>query len=68
MELVSTHVAMTKDLGVHGNLFGGKLLAALDEAVACYATMYCRTPNMVTLKISEVIFKEAVKVNNQVRI
>ncbi len=39
MELVSTHVAMTKDLGVHGNLFGGKLLAALDEAVACYATM-----------------------------
>ena len=68
MELVSTHIAMTKDLGVHGNLFGGKLLSALDEAVAAYVTLYCRTPNMVTLKIDEVLFKAPVKVNNQVRI
>jgi acyl-CoA thioesterase YciA len=68
MQLVSTHIAMTKDMGVHGNLFGGKMLAALDEAVASFATMYCRTPNMVTLKIDEMVFKEAVKVNNQVRI
>ena len=68
MDLVSTHICMTKDLGVHGNLFGGKMLSALDEAVAAYATVYCRTPNMVTLKLDEVTFKEPVKVNNQVRI
>ena len=68
MQLISTHIAMTKDMGVHGNLFGGKMLAALDEAVASFATMYCRTPNMVTLKIDEMVFKESVKVNNQVRI
>ena len=68
MQLISTHIAMTKDLGVHGNLFGGKMLAALDEAVASFATLYCRTPNMVTLKIDEVMFREPVKVNNQVRI
>ncbi len=68
MELISTHIAMTKDIGVSGNLFGGKMLAALDEAVASYATIYCRTPNMVTLKVDEVIFKEPVKVQNLVRI
>ncbi len=68
MELVSTHICMTKDLGVHGNLFGGKMLSALDESVAAYATVYCRTPNMVTLKLDEVVFKAPVKVNNQIRI
>lgn len=68
MELVSTHICMTKDLGVHGNLFGGKMLSALDEAVASYAKIYCRTPNMVTLKLDEVIFKAPVKINNQIRI
>jgi acyl-CoA thioesterase YciA len=59
---------MTKDIGVSGNLFGGKMLAALDEAVASFATIYCRTPNMVTLKVDEVVFKEPIKVQNLVRI
>ena len=59
---------MEKDIGVKSNLFGGKMLAILDEAVACYATIFCRTPNLVTLKVEEVLFKEPVKAHNQVRI
>ena len=49
MELISNHVCMKKDLGIHNNLFGGFLLAWLDEAGASYATNICETPLMVTI-------------------
>jgi len=47
---------MTKDLGIHGNLFGGILLSWLDEAGAALATEFCHSPNVVTLKIEEMLF------------
>lgn len=53
---------MGKDLGVHGNLFGGVMLSWIDESAGALAARICRTPNMVTLKIDEVIFRKAVKV------
>ena len=56
---------MTRDIGVHGNLFGGMMLAWVDEAAAALATKVCHTPNMVTIKIEEVVFKKAVKVGMQ---
>ena len=59
---------MSKDLGVHGNLFGGNMLSWLDEAAASHAALICRTPNMVTLKINEVFFAKAVKVGQLIRI
>ncbi len=59
---------MTKDIGIHGNLFGGILLAWIDEAAAAYATEYCHTPNMVTLKVAEMIFKKPVKAGQHLRI
>lgn len=59
---------MTKDIGVHGNLFGGIMMQWLDECTAAYAYNYCCTPNMVTLKMDEVLFKKSVKVNDLVRI
>ena len=37
MELISTHFVKTQDVGYHGNLFGGVMLAWLDEAAAAYA-------------------------------
>ena len=55
-------ICMGKDLGVHGNLFGGVMLSWIDEAAGAMASRVCRKPNMVTLKIDEVIFKKAVKV------
>ena len=32
------------------------------------ATSICHTPNMVTLKIHEVLFRSPIKVNNQIKI
>ncbi len=60
-ELISTHPIKKSDLGFHGNLFGGKLLAWLDAAGASYASQVCDTPRMVTIKIDECLFKRASK-------
>jgi len=62
MNLITQKVCMTRDLGVHGNLFGGNMLSWIDEAAGLQAAKICRTPNMVTLKMEEVIFKLPVKV------
>lgn len=62
MNLITQKVCMTRDLGVHGNLFGGNMLSWIDEAAGLQAAKLCRTPNMVTLKMEEVIFKRPVKV------
>ena len=34
MELITTHVCKESNVGFHGNLFGGTMLAWLDEAGA----------------------------------
>ena len=61
MELISTHPIKKSDLGFHGNLFGGKLLAWLDAAGAAYAMEVCDSPRMVTVKIDECVFKKPAK-------
>lgn len=68
MELITRHLCKTSDLGVHGNLFGGKMLSWLDEAGAILATRVCQTKNMVTIKFDEVIFHKPVKENHLVSI
>ena len=37
MELISTRICMSKDVGVHGNLFGGIMLSWIDEAAGAEA-------------------------------
>ena len=54
-EIVSTHVCKTKDVGVHGNLFGGDLLAWLDESGAAFAAQCIDSPRLVTVRLSEVV-------------
>ena len=68
MKHMSTKVCMTKDIGVHDNLFGGNLMSWMDEAAACYACLECDTPNMITLKVSEILFKHPIKVGDIVSI
>jgi acyl-CoA thioesterase YciA len=68
MELITTKICMTGDLGVHGNLFGGVMMSILDEAAAAYACQICDTPRMVTKKIEEVIFETPVKVGNILKV
>lgn len=68
MELITTKICMTGDLGVSGNLFGGVMMSILDEAAAAYACQICDTPRMVTKKIEEVIFETPVKVGNILKV
>jgi acyl-CoA thioesterase YciA len=59
---------MTKDVGVHGNLFGGTMMSWLDEAGAAYVSQKIDTSRVVTLKISEAMFPEPIKVGQIVKI
>ena len=68
MELISTHPVKKSDLGFHGNLFGGKLLAWIDAAGAAYAAQACDTPRMVTICIDECVFKRPAKEGNLLKI
>jgi acyl-CoA thioesterase YciA len=68
MELIATKICKASDIGIYNNLFGGTMLSWLDEAGGTMAASICCTPNMVTLKIDEVVFKKAVKVNEHIRI
>ena len=68
MKLISTFLCRTGEIGQNNNLFGGVMLAWLDEAGGIYAAQICRSPNIVTLKMDEVIFKLPVRVKDQVRI
>lgn len=68
MEKLCIKLCMGKDIGVHGNLFGGVMLSWLDETAATWACSICRNPNMVTVKIDETHFERPVKVGNQVNI
>jgi len=68
MELISTHPVKKSDLGFHGNLFGGKLLAWVDAAGAAYATQVCDSPRMVTVLIDECLFKRPAKEGHLLKI
>ena len=68
MELITTKICMTKDIGIHGNLFGGIMLAWLDEAGAAYACQIADSTRLVTKRISEVNFEKPVKTGRIVKI
>ncbi|MBU6342963.1 MAG: acyl-CoA thioesterase [Bacteroidetes bacterium] len=68
MVLINKKIVMSRDIGIHGNLFGGILMAWLDESAAAFATEYCFTPNMVTVRVGELIFKKPLKSGQHVRI
>tara|TARA_Y100001937_G_C7079438_1_gene312188 strand:- start:143 stop:541 length:399 start_codon:yes stop_codon:yes gene_type:complete len=61
MKHLTTHPIKKSDLGFHGNLFGGKLLAWLDAAAAGFAAEYCDTPRMVTKAIDKCVFTRPAK-------
>ena len=68
MELISTHFIKAANVGYHGNLFGGTMLAWLDEAGVAFACQACDTPRMVTKKISEVVFHKPVSPGQIIKI
>ncbi|HPE34047.1 MAG TPA: acyl-CoA thioesterase [Bacteroidales bacterium] len=68
MQLISTKICKTSDIGIHNNLFGGTMLSWMDEAGGTMAAELACSPNMITLKIHEVLFKRPVKVSDHIRI
>ena len=68
MELISTHFVKTQDVGYHGNLFGGIMLAWLDEAAAAYAAQVADTPRMVTKHIAGLTFEKPVRPGQIIKI
>jgi acyl-CoA thioesterase YciA len=68
MELISTYICKAGDIGVHSNMFGGHIMALIDECSAAYASQICDTPRMVTIKIDSLVFEKPVKVNNIIKV
>ncbi len=58
---VASRLCMIKDLGVSGNLFGGNMMAWLDEVAAIFAIQVTGEENMVTVHYSDMTFKQPVK-------
>lgn len=56
-EIVSRHIVMERHLNAHGNLFGGVVLAWLDEAAALYVMELAGYSNFVTISMDDVIFR-----------
>ena len=68
MELISTHPIKKSDLGFHGNLFGGKLLAWIDEELALYAIIQLENSRIVTKHMSEINFRSSARQGDIVEI
>ncbi|MCD6390367.1 MAG: hypothetical protein J7L69_13230 [Desulfobulbaceae bacterium] len=68
MQYIATKICQAGEIGIHGNLFGGTMLSWLDEAGASLACYICSTPDMVTLKMNDVLFKKTVKTGDHIRL
>lgn len=68
MEMLNTHPIKKSDLGFHGNLFGGALLAWIDAAAAGYSMQLCDTPRMVTVSIDKCNFEKPARESQLLKI
>ena len=68
IDLITTYFCKSSQVGYHGNLFGGRMLAWLDEAGAAYAAPCADTPRIVTKHISAVTFTRPVRPGQLIKI
>lgn len=59
---------MYEDLNSAGTIFGGKLVAWIDEGTAIYASCQMNARRIVTKKISELIFNQPAKLGDMLEI
>jgi acyl-CoA hydrolase len=59
-------IVMHGDLNPSNRLFGGRIMEWLDEAAAIYATSQLKTNRLVTLKVSQLIFKSPARLGDVV--
>lgn len=63
-EFLGRRVCFKSDIGINGNLFGGKLLSAIDEVSAAWACELVESSNVVTIKLFDTVFLKPVKEGN----
>ncbi|MGZ3734947.1 MAG: acyl-CoA thioesterase, partial [Bdellovibrionota bacterium] len=61
-------IVMYGDLNSAGSIFGGRLVAWIDEATAIYASCQMNARRIVTAKISELIFNQPAKLGDMLEI
>jgi acyl-CoA hydrolase len=61
-------IVMYEDLNSAGTIFGGKLVAWIDEGTAIYASCQMNARRIVTAKISELIFNQPAKLGDMLEI
>jgi acyl-CoA hydrolase len=66
--LISRRVVMQGDLSIGQRLFGGTLLAWIDESLAMLAVSITGTPDIATRKMSEVEFFAPARLCDQIEI
>lgn len=59
---------MYEDLNAAGTIFGGKLVAWIDEGSAIYASCQMDARRVVTAKISELVFNQPAKLGDMLEI
>lgn len=62
MYKITSKICLSGDVGIYGNMFGGKLLSIMDEAAAIYARLYTREERIVSRHFSGVEFHSPIKV------
>ncbi len=61
MERVASRMCMQKDVGINGNLFGGTMMAWMDEACAVHAKEETMERFVVTMHFGEMVFHKPVR-------
>ncbi len=61
---VTNRLIMSGDLNAANTLFGGKLIQWVDEAASVFVMELLRSHNIVTKKISEVLYNEPTKIGD----
>lgn len=61
MDFINQHIVMSKDLNPANSIFGGQVLAWLDEAAALYVMYKIKYTNIVTFSMTDVLFKNPAK-------
>ena len=61
-------IVMYEDLNSAGTIFGGKLVAWIDEGTAIFASCQMNARRIVTIKISELIFNQPAKLGDMLEV
>ena len=61
---ITSRICKLMDIGNRNTLFGGQMLAWLDEAAALYAMEITQCNDLLTYRLAETVFKRPVRHND----